>query len=205
MASTQQNSKKMEYKPVTFDVNEIPPDAPAGAWDCSIPRGKCKVQPTKEDHFPMVLVPVRLDGTDEDDDEHQRALGTELTAFLVFGGKNPRAERMSKLRIRQFCEATDFDLDDLPKKLTDPENDLQPFIKAIEGRKFKAWTKVTTRKDTGEEVTDLLFFDPKAPLKGKSDGDDDDDDAGGGDDEDEDDKPKKTSASSKKNGKGKKR
>ena len=37
--------KRMDYKRVSFDVNEIAPDAPGGEWGMSIPRGKCKVQP----------------------------------------------------------------------------------------------------------------------------------------------------------------
>lgn len=197
----QQQQKKMEFKPVDFDVNEIPPDAPPGEWSCTIPRGQCKIQPTKDDHFPMVVVPVRLDGTEEDDDAHQRALGTVLSAFLVFGGKNSRAERMSKLRIRQFCEAIDFDLDDLPTKLTDPENDLQPFVRAIEGKKFTAWTRVSTRRDTGEEVTDLLFYDPKA-LKGAAPSDKDDDE---GDDDADEEKATKGKGKADKGKKGKKR
>lgn len=179
MASQQQ--KKMEFKPVEFDIHEIPPDAPAGEWEASIPRNKCKVQPTNEHKLPMVIVPIRLDSTDEDGDEFQRALGAELAVFLVFGGKDARAEKMAKLNIRQFCEAINFDLDDLPKKITS-EDDLQAFVKAIEGKKLKVWTTVQTRRDTGEEVTNIKFADPKALKSSKSDEDDDDDDDG---DEDE--------------------
>lgn len=165
---TQTHGKKMEYKQVSnFDVNEIAPDAPAGEWGVSIPRGKCKVQPTKEEHYPMLIVPVRLDKTEEEGEEFTKALGSELSAMIVFfGDEKPRAARMSKLRLRQLCEAAEVDLDVIPKKLTDPENDLEPLIRALEGKKFKAWTKLQTRKDTGEVVTDLLFQNPNAPIKG---------------------------------------
>lgn len=182
-ASQSTNSKKMEYKKVKYDVNEILPDAPAGQWECVIPRGKCKVQPTKEDKFPMVVVPVRLEKTDEEGEEFQRALGTDLTSWLVFGGNTPRAERMSKFRIRQFCEALDIDLDLIPKEINDPENDFLQFIRAIEGKRFTAWTFVRNRTDTGEDVTELRFQDPSGPMRGKSD-DDDDGDADPDDDED---------------------
>lgn len=183
MATKEQaQNKKMEYRKVSFDVNEIAPDAPAGEWNASIPRGKCKVQPTREEKFPMIIVPVRLDGTDEEDEKFQKALGTELSTFLVFGSKSPRGERMAKLRIREVCEAADVDLDLIPKEIDDPENDLEPLIRALEGKKFKVWTKLQMRKDTGEVVTELVFRDPNRTLTAA----DDDDEEDGNDQDDSD-------------------
>ncbi len=185
MASTQtnSNSKKMDYKPVKFDVNEIAPDAPAGEWSATIPRSKCKVQPTKEERYPMLIIPIRLDGTEEDDEVFQKSLGTELSLMIVFfGDEKAKAARMSKLRLRQLCEATDVDLDVIPKELKDPENDLEPLIRAIEGKKLKVWTVLNVRKDTGEEVTEIRLADPKAPIRASGANDDDDD---ADDDEDE--------------------
>lgn len=186
MAQTQKNNsggaKKMEYRKVSFDVNEIAPDAPAGEWQVSIPRGKCKTQPTREERFPMVIVPIRLEKTEEDGEVFEKALGTELSTFLVFGGKTPQGERMAKIRIRQLCEAADVDLDLIPKNIgDDPENELAEFIRALEGKKFTAWTKIQTRKDTGEDVTELSFVNPSRTLSAKNE---DDDDSEGDDDDD---------------------
>jgi hypothetical protein len=199
MANTQQtNQKKLEYKKVKFNVDEIAPDAPAGEWEASIPRGKCKVQPTKEDHYPMLIVPIRLDKTDETDEAYEKALGAELSSMIVFfGDEKARAARMSKLRLRQLCEAADVDLDVIPKVIEDPENDLEPLIRALEGKKLTVWTVLTTRKDTGEVVTDVRFQNPNKALASTTDDDDDDDD-------DEDDKPARGKARSS-NGKGKSR
>jgi len=177
MAITQEKTKKMEYKRVSFDVNEIAPDAPAGEWGASIPRGKCKVQPTKEDRYPMLIVPIRLDSTEEEDEVFQKALGTELSSMIVFfGDEKARAARLSKLRLRQLCEACDVDLDAVPKDLDDPENDLEPLIRALEGKKLTVWTMLQTRKDTGEVTTEVRFQNPAKPLATAKDADDDDDD-----------------------------
>jgi hypothetical protein len=190
--ASQSQGKKLEYKRVSFDVNEIAPDAPAGEWMASIPRGKCKVQPTKEHGFPMIIVPIRLDSTEEEDEAFQKALGTELSVFLVFGASKPTGERMAKLRIREVCEAADADLDLIPKKLgDDPETELEPLIRALEGKKFTVWTFLKARKDTGEITTELRFRDMSKLLTTGS----------GDDDDDEDDKPaprgkKKPAASS---------
>ena len=168
--------KRMDYKRVKFDVNEIAPDAPAGEWQVSIPRGKCKVQPTKEDHYPMLIVPIRLDATDEEDDVFQKALGSELSSMIVFfGDEKARAARMSKLRLRQLCEAADVDLDLVPKVIEDPENDLEPLIRALEGSKFTAWTTLQQRKDTGEVVTEVRFQNPTKALSAAGDDDEDED------------------------------
>ena len=204
MAKTETNQcKRLEYKRVSYDVHEIAPDAPAGEWLASIPRGKCKTQPTKDDHFPMIIVPIRLDKTEEDEEVFQRALGTELSTFLVFGGKTPRGERLSKMRVRQICEAADVDLDIIPK-IIEHGDDLEPLVRALEGKKFTVWTKLQTRKDTGEVTTEVLFVNPSNPLVavGRDDDDDDGDDNGAGDDDDDDrPAPKKSAASNKsKNG-----
>lgn len=188
MPSNQNKSeKKMEYRKVKFDVNEIAPDAPAGEWRVSIPRGKCKVQPTKEDHYPMLIVPIRIDGTEEDGEEYTKAIGAELSTMIVFfGDEKARAARMSKIRLRQLCEAADVDLDVLPNDLEDPENDLEPLIRALEGKKFTCWTRLTTRKDTGEVTTEIVFVNPNKPIAAKNDDDDEREH-----DEDEDDAPRK--------------
>ncbi len=176
--TTSRNQPKMEFKQVDFDVNEIAPDAPEGEWTASIPRGKCKVQPTKEDKYPMLIVPIRLDKTEEEGETFEKALGAELSTMIVFfGDEKARAARMSKLRLRQLCEAADVDLDVIPKKLRDPINDLEPLIHALEGKKFQVWTKLTVRKDTGEQVTEVQFFNPKA-LPSTVDPDDEDGDNG---------------------------
>jgi hypothetical protein len=188
------NQKKMDYKRVKFDVHEIAPDAPAGEWSVSIPRGKCKVQPTKEDRYPMLIVPVRLDGTVEEDDMYTKALGTELSTMIVFfGDEKARAARMSKLRLRQLCEAADVDLDVIPKELNDPENDLEDLIRGLEGKKFTAWTRLTTRKDTGETVTELLFQNPNKPLSTARDEEEEE--------EEEEEAPRGKKAAAAKNGK----
>lgn len=182
--------KKMEYRKVSFDVNEIAPDAPAGEWKMSIPRGKCKVQPTREERFPMIIVPIRLEGTEEEGEKYEKALGTELSTFLVFGGKTPQGERMAKIRIRQLCEAADVDLDLIPKEIgDDPQNELAEFIRALEGKKFTGWTIIKARKDTGEEVTELTFVNPSRTLSAATDDDDDDDDDDSSSSDNDDDKP----------------
>jgi hypothetical protein len=152
----------MAFKEVTYDINEIAPDAPEGAWTASIPRGKIKIQPTKEDRYPMLIIPLRLDKYEgeEEGEVFDKALGTELSLMVVFfGDEKAKAARMGKLRLRQLCEATDVDLDVVPKKITS-EEDLADLVSALEGKKLPIWTKHNVRKDTGETVVDVQLQKP---------------------------------------------
>jgi hypothetical protein len=202
--ASKSDQKKMEYKRVSFDVNEIAPDAPQGEWTVTIPRGKCKVQPTKEDKYPMLIVPFRITKCSDDEDETlTRAIGTELSTMIVFfDDAKPKAARMSKIKIRQLCEAADVDLDLIPKELDDPDNDLEPLIRALEGKTFTAWTVLSTRKDTGEVTTEVRFQDPKGVLKRAGDNEDDED---YNDDDEEEDRRPRSRSTSKNVGGGKKK
>jgi hypothetical protein len=195
VAQPNTNSKgkgRMEFKKVDFDVHEIAPDAPKGEWDVSIPRGKCKVLPTKEEHYPMLIVPIRLDKTDEEGETFEKALGTELSVMIVFfGNEKARGARMAKLKLTQLCEAADVDLDVVPKSISSGE-DIADLVNALEGKKFKAWTTHRTRSDTGETLVDVHFKKPGGlSAKGITAEDDEED-------EEEEDKPRAA-----KGGKGK--
>lgn len=170
-AGTQsRGEKKMQFKPVNYDVNEIAPDAPAGHWTkVSIPRGKIKIRAT-DDGFPQLIIPCRLDKTDEEDEKFQSALGTELATFVTFydNSQGGFAARQSKLTLRDLCDAADVDLDTIPKKIED-EGDLADLINALEGKSFEAWTTHRTNKGTGEVRVNLQFHDPKGTLSAKKD------------------------------------
>ena len=180
-AATQERGgkvRKMDFKEVEYDINEIAPDAPEGEWTVTVPRGKCKVQPTKEDKYPMLIVPLRLDSYDgeEEGEEFEKALGTELSVMIVFfGNEKARAARMGKLRLRQLCEKADVDLDLVPKKIRAPE-DLEDLINALEGKKFGIFTKHSVRKDTGETVVEVQFQKPGALTSNSGREDDEDED-----------------------------
>lgn len=170
--TTNRGEKKMQFKPVAYDVNEIAPDAPAGHWSkVSIPRGKIKIRATEE-QYPQLIIPCRLDKTDEEDEKFQAALGTELAVFVTFydNSQGGFAARQSKLTLRDLCDAADVDLDTIPKKIAD-EGDLADLVNALEGKSFEAWTTHRTNKGTGEVRVNLQFHDPKGTLSAKKDDD----------------------------------
>lgn len=151
--------RKIQYHSVYVDLDEVEPDPPEGEWGVAIPRGKCVVRPTEDSYpcYPMLVVTVRLDRTEEDGEGYEKALGVELSVPFIFGGINNRAARESKIRLKQLCEAAGVDLDLVPKKLTQAERDLDPLIRALEGKNFTAWTRLATH---GDEDVELLFQKP---------------------------------------------
>lgn len=177
---TQQQTagKKMDFKAVDFDVNAIAPDAPEGKWQATIPAGKIRIQPTKDDKFPMLIIPLRLDSSEEEGEIYDKALGTELSLMIVFfDDTKPRAARMSKVRIQQLCDAADIDREVVPTKIRS-EEDFAEFVSALERKTFPIWTKHNVDRNTNETRVDIILTKPGG-LR-----------ASGGDDEEEDEKPK---------------
>jgi|SRR5271157_907814 len=169
-ASKQAQTPKIALKPVEhYDVNDIAPDAPAGEWDVCVSRGKGKAVATKKGD-PMITLYVRLEKTDEEGEEFVKALGTELRTNIIFG-LTGRGDKMNKQRLRHMCEAADVDIDVIPKAIRTLD-DLQPLIRALEGKKFKAWTTIRLHSDTGEEETELQFLNPHGTLAAPSEDED---------------------------------
>ena len=173
----QQQNKKMEFAPVDFDIDNIALDAPEGAWTAIIPRGKIVVRPTNEERFPMMIVPIRLEKTEEDGEIYEKALGVELRVMIVFfPDTKAQAARMSKTRLRQLCEATEIDTDKIPKSLRKPLEDLQPLIAELEGKRLPVWTWHGKNKKSGETEVNVSFRPPGAGNSRSKPSDDDDDD-----------------------------
>jgi len=112
----------------------------------------------------MLIVPLRLESTDEDGEEFQTALGAKIALIIVFAGNDdPRVAALGRARLLQLCKATAINLDLIPRRMSGPE-DLDPLMRALEGKRLVAHTRRLTRKDTGEPVTDVGALE-KAPAE----------------------------------------
>lgn len=141
-----------------------PLDIPTGRWVASVPRGKCRLMPTPKERYPMLLVPLRLESTDEEGDEFEKALGAEILLSIVFAGDdNPRLATLSRERLLQLCGATAIDLDLIPRRMSGTE-DLDPFVRALEGKQLVVQTRRLIRRDTGKPVTDVCGLE-KVPAE----------------------------------------
>src|ERR1019366_6769041 len=141
-------SETLAFTPVDFDIEQLPPDAPAGAWQAV---AMTKVAKTAKDSFPMLIVDWELESAYEDGNE--QFVGTRVSDFLVFFPEGHKASKMGKIRIRGLCDKLGIARLLIPPHIA-TSDDLAEFQAAIDGQKADIWTVIEKSKDkqSGEEV-----------------------------------------------------
>lgn len=141
-------SETISFTPVDFDVETLPPDAPAGAWQAV---AMSKVSKTSKDSFPMLIVDWELESAYED--ENESFIGTRVSDFLVFFPEGHKASKMGKIRIRGLCDKLGIARSLIPTHIA-TSDDLAEFQAAIDGQKADIWTVIEKSKDkqSGEEM-----------------------------------------------------
>jgi ribosomal protein L12E/L44/L45/RPP1/RPP2 len=137
------------YAPIDYDAENIPPDAPAGAWQAT---ATAKASKTSKDSFPMVIVDWELETAY--DEENEAFVGARVSDFITFFPETRAgASKMSKVRLKAFCDKLGISRTLIPKHIASSD-DLNDFIAAIDGQKADIWTVVekSENKDTGEIV-----------------------------------------------------
>ncbi len=172
------NGATVQFTPVnTGDMQEIPPDLPAGEWEATCSVKKLK---TAKDGYPMLCLEWRT--TEALTEGNEDYVGAKASDFVVFWPSSAPASRMSKIRLKAMCTALNIGVP-TTTKLKDWE-DITDFLGELEGLKGTIYTSVDTRKDTGEQVTKISYNPPGSSLKMKAA-------AAGADDEDDEPAPKK--------------
>lgn len=142
-------SEVLAYAPIDYDAEDIPPDAPAGAWRAV---ATAKASKTSKDNFPMVIVDWELETAYEE--ENESYVGARVSDFITFfPASRAGASKMSKVRLKVFCDKLGISRTLIPKHIASSD-DLADFIAAIDGQKTDIWTIVekTVNKDTQEEM-----------------------------------------------------
>ncbi len=176
------NGSVVQFAPVnTGDMKDIPPDLPAGTWEatCSV-----KKLATSKDKFPMLCLEWKT--TEALTDGNEDSVGQRASDFIVFWPSNHKASRMSKVRLKSMCEALDIEVPSTTK--ISSWDDVAEFTDALEGLKATIYTIVDTRKDTGEQVSKVLYKAPGSSFAMKAASAEDDED------EEEEEAPKKSSS-----------
>jgi hypothetical protein len=139
----------ISFQPIDFDIEQLPPDAPAGAWQAS---ATTKISKTSKDSFPMIIVDWELESAY--DDENEQFVGARVSDFLVFFPEGHKASKMGKIRIRAVCDKLGITRSLIPMHIA-TSDDLTEFCAAIDGQKTDIWTTIETTKDkqSGEMVT----------------------------------------------------
>lgn len=145
-----------DFTPVDCgDMNDIPPDLPAGEWEalCAVKKSK-----TAKDGFPMLVLEWRTTAVADGNEDNENYVGARATDFVTFFPASHKATRMARVRLQQMCKALNVEMPKAQKLSS--WDDVADFIASLEGLKANIWTSVETRKDTGAQVTKVHYAPP---------------------------------------------
>jgi hypothetical protein len=139
------------FTPIDFDIETLPPDAPAGAWQVLLTT---KIAKTAKDSFPMIIIDAILEQAYDDENEQFANGETRVSTFLCFFPEGHKASKMGKINVRAVCDKLGIARSLIPTHIA-TSADLEEFATAIDGQKCDAWTAIETSKDkqSGEMVT----------------------------------------------------
>jgi hypothetical protein len=146
MARNQQH----EQTPVdddSYDVSEIPPEAPEGKW-LATPKAELK---KSSKGWPMIQINWKLDEALTDGNED--AVGGRLADYLVWLPKDSGGYRLSLQRIQALCTHLQIPTKGSRQELSDAIND---------AGQSEIWTLHRTDKTTGEVQTQVAYRQPAA-------------------------------------------
>lgn len=154
----------------SYDVSEIPPDAPEGGW---LAEPKAALKKSSKGN-PMISIVWKLEEARES--ENENSVGSKVFDNLNFLPKGAPGASLNLRRVKALCDAYEI-------PATGSKADL---VEAINGLgQVPIWTTHSADKLTGEIRVNVAYRDPSAsvaPLQPRAADDDDDDD-------DDDEKP----------------
>jgi hypothetical protein len=149
----------VEFTPVDCGrADEIPPEAPEGAWEA---RAKVKKASTKEG-YPRLIVEWKT--TLALTEENESFAGCRATTFLDLVPKGHKREGQTKRSLNQMCKGLGIALPDLSSLSEGSWDSLEPFIAAVEEGVWPIWTRHSPNKATGEVFVNVDFTAPKVRL-----------------------------------------
>jgi hypothetical protein len=180
---TSSGGGKLKFKPTKGSGAPLP-TVPTGKWiDSTMPRGRFKVQATKEKpggggNQPMLLIPIKLGKADDDANESYQ--GAEEVMRVIFysddDGANAKASNINRQRLRALCEAVDVDYDEVYPASIESEDDLHDLISKLEGKRIpELWTRTReSEMPSGEKTVnvDFYFTEARGGLAKADDGED---------------------------------
>jgi hypothetical protein len=149
------------FEPMTYDVDQIEPDAYAGAYTGEIIKCGFKFSGSGK---PMVVMEYKLTETADESEECQKSVGSSVTDWIVLA--NDRTGNRGKVKLRTLREHFGLDID-FSTMSTDTIKELET---ALKGQSLPVW--ITTNKDNDGNVrTNVQLSAPRtagmAPMGGQ--------------------------------------
>jgi hypothetical protein len=138
-----------------YDASVIEPDAAVGEYTAKITA--MRVQPTKTDGAPMLIVDFKLVKAADSDNETSE--GATLSEFIVF--KAGAGGKFGKQKIQAISKALDTDLDLIPTSIR-TDKDFGDLIAAWKGQQMTVWVTHSLDKTTNETRCNLAYTAPRS-------------------------------------------
>ena len=163
------NKNVVSFTPIEVgDLNDIPPDLPAGAWLAELSVKPSATKPEKGG-FPMLILNWKTH--ESVDGENEQFVGQRASDMITFFPKGHKGEKMSKIRLKALCDALEIEMPTFTSLKS--WDDLAPFIEELEGLKATIYTSVQTGND-GVSRTQIRYTPPGAAFAAVSSTDDED-------------------------------
>jgi hypothetical protein len=131
----------------SYDVSEIPPEAPEGKW---LATQKAELRKSSKG-YPMILINWKLD--DALTEGNEEAAGGRIADYLTWLPKDSGGYRLSLQRIQALCMHLQIATKGSRQELCDAIN---------EAGQSEIWTLHRTDKTTGEVQTQVAYREPRS-------------------------------------------
>lgn len=147
----------LSYEPTDYDAEDIPPDAPAGAW-----QAQCVVKANKtQENLPRLIVEWTLLAAY--DEANEGFVGQQVSDMITLKPGIDNIAKMNKLQLKAFCERIGVSRQLIPKHIQN-STDLEEFISACANQVCDIYTSVKVNPTTGESRTRCHYTAPKQSL-----------------------------------------
>jgi hypothetical protein len=143
------------FEPMSYDVEEIQPDAYDGEYEATIE--KVAFKGTKSKNQPMIELTWKLTGTEDDSENCQKSIGAQVRDWIVLA--NDRSGNRGKVKLRVLRDTLGLDPDVLPTQISSFD-DLAELGNALKGQSMKVWISTNTDPD-GNVRTNINYAAPR--------------------------------------------
>lgn len=143
------------FQPMSYDVEEIQPDAYDGQYEGKIE--KVVFKGTAKENKPMIEVTWKLVSTEDDSENCQKSVGAQVRDWIVLA--NDRTGNRGKVKLRTLRDTLGLDPDVLPSQISSFD-DLAELGTALTGQSMPVWISTSTDND-GNVRTNINYAAPR--------------------------------------------
>ncbi len=160
MATAQTNHQTdevMDFAPVDYDVNHVPPRIAAGRYQATV---QASSKPTRQDKLPMLVLEWTVDAVADENADNEQFVGASVTDYLVLRPENDPKGRMHKIRLRTLLQRLDLSHELVPTQIR-TKADLEDLCNAISGQSLDISVSVRKDDNTGEDRENISYMKPR--------------------------------------------